>query len=213
MAFFILENQPGRALKPPLDRGVERLFLFILRIAQDREVGLRTRPEKHQQGRVAAVIEDHVGSAAVGPFEDAVGEVPILLQRLALVRKDRDAARRDRRGRLILGGEDVARGPAHLRPKGDQRLDQDRRLDRHVERARDPRALQRLRLAELLADRHQPRHLGLGDQNLGPAPIGKADVLDGEITGNVVQLGPFGHSAGAHDFPWPWASIFGTRGR
>src|SRR5215213_9742433 len=44
-----------------------------------------------------------------------------------------------------------------------QRLDQHGGLDRHVERAGDARALERLRLGVLGADRHQRRHLGLGD--------------------------------------------------
>ena len=62
-------------------------------------------------------------------------------------------------------------------PSVDQRLDQHRGLDRHVQRAGDPRALQRLRRAELLAQRHQARHLGLGDLDFLAAEIGEADVL------------------------------------
>jgi hypothetical protein len=61
-------------------------------------------------------------------------------------------------------------------PERRQRLDQHRRLDRHVERAGDPGALQRLRGAELLAQRHQARHLGLGDLDLLAAEIGEAEV-------------------------------------
>jgi hypothetical protein len=40
------------------------------------------------------------------------------------------------------------------------------------------RALERLRLAELVAQRHQPRHLGLGDRDLLASPIGERDVGD-----------------------------------
>ena len=46
----------------------------------------------------------------------------------------------DRRGRVVLGREDVARRPADLRSERHERLDQHRGLDRHVQRAGDPRA-------------------------------------------------------------------------
>ena len=52
------------------------------------------------------------------------------------------------RGRgVVLGGEDVARRPAHLGAERDERLDQHRGLDRHVQRAGDARARERLRVA------------------------------------------------------------------
>ena len=104
--------------------------------------------------------------------------VPIFLERLALDREHRHAARGDRGGGVILGREDVARCPAHLGAQRGQRLDQHRGLDRHVQRAGDPGALERLRRAELLAQRHQAGHLGLGDLDLLAAEIGEADVLD-----------------------------------
>src|SRR2546422_4432546 len=52
------------------------------------------------------------------------------------------------RGSVVLGREDVARGPAHLGAQGLQRLDQHRGLDRHVKRAGDARALERLKRSE-----------------------------------------------------------------
>ena len=61
-------------------------------------------------------------------------------------------------------------------PRCNQGLDQHRGLDRHVQAADDVRALQRPRRAELLAQRHQPRHLGLGDGDLAPPPIGQRNV-------------------------------------
>ena len=63
-------------------------------------------------------------------------------------------------------------------PSCGQRLDQHRGLDRHVQRAGDARALERLGLAELGAQRHQAGHLGLGDLDLLAAEIGERDVLD-----------------------------------
>ena len=43
----------------------------------------------------------------------------------------------------------------------------------HVQAADDPRALERLRGAVLLAQRHQARHLGLGDRDLLAPPLGE----------------------------------------
>src|SRR5258708_3931357 len=59
-----------------------------------------------------------------------------------------------------------------------QRLDQDGCLDRHVQAADDARAGEWLCRAELVAQRHQPRHLGLGNRDLAPAPTSKVDIGD-----------------------------------
>ncbi len=79
---------------------------------------------------------------AVGPLEDLVAIVPVLFEGLALVGEHGDPGGGDGGGGVILGREDVARGPADLGPEGHQRLDQDGRLDGHVERAGDARALE-----------------------------------------------------------------------
>ena len=95
---------------------------------------------------------------------------------LTLPGDDRDAARGDRGGGMVLGREDVARAPAHRGTQLHQCLDQHLRLDRHVQTADDTRARERPRRAELLAQGHQPRHLGLGDRDLAPSPIGERNV-------------------------------------
>src|SRR2546430_9917120 len=77
---------------------------------------------------------------------------------------------------MVLGGEDVARGPAHLRAERLQRLDQHRSLDGHVQRARDARASQGLSRGEFLADRHQAGHFGLGDGDLPAAPAAERKI-------------------------------------
>jgi len=70
---------------------------------------------------------------------------------------------------MVLGREDVARGPADIGAERHQRLDQHRGLDGHVQRARDARPLEGFGGAELLAQSHQARHLGFGDvQFLAP---------------------------------------------
>jgi hypothetical protein len=79
---------------------------------------------------------------------------------------------------MILGREDVAARPAHLSAEVDQRLDQHRRLDGHVQRAGDPRPAQRLCLRELRPHGHQARHLMLGELDLFPPIGGERKISD-----------------------------------
>ena len=137
--------------------------------------------EMDQQRGVAAIVQDHVRRAAIGPFEDAVGVFPVVFQALALDGEDRRAAGCDRGSGVILGRIDVAGCPAHVGAELFQRFDQNRRLDRHVQRAGDARALERLLGTVFFARRHQARHLGLGEVDFLAAPIGEIDVFDGVI--------------------------------
>jgi len=133
----------------------------------------------HEQREIAAVVEDQVGAlAALERGELELDVVPVLFEVLALPREHRDADLRDRRGRLVLRRVDVARSPRHLGAERDQRLDQHRGLDRHVETAGDARALERRLRLVLLADRHQAGHLLLGHADLLAAELGQSDVLD-----------------------------------
>ena len=176
MACFCLVKKPGRRRHALLDLR-EQDFLFLAAgVGQHVLAGLGARADQDVHGGVAAIVEDHVRRAAVGPLEDLVGVLPIFLERLALDREDRDAGCGDRRGGVILRREDVARRPADVGAKRLQRLDQHRRLDGHVQRAGDAGALERLLLAELLAAGHQARHFGFGDLDLLASPVGKADV-------------------------------------
>ena len=95
---------------------------------------------------------------------------------------------------MVLGREDVARRPADLGAERDQRLDQHRGLDRHVQRADDARTAQRLRRAEFVAQRHQARHLGFGDADLGTAEAGERDIVDEIVVEGVDGCG--GHLGG-----------------
>ena len=159
-----------------------------------RGLRLGLRAEMKQQRRVAAVIQDHVGELILRPFEDLVGELPVLFERLAFVGEYRSASGCNRGGGVVLSRVDVARGPAHLRPERLQRLDQHRRLDGHVERPRDARPAQRLDRRVLLADRHQAGHLGLGDGDLLAPPIGERKVCD-PVIGEILRLGYGAHHA------------------
>ena len=175
----------------------EEHFLFLgARLVEERSVAiLGTQAEMDVHGGVAAVIEDHVGCAAAMPVEHAGGVVPVILQALALDREYRNAGRRDRRSGVILGRIDVARHPAHIGAESRQRLDQHRGLDRHVQRARDARALQRLLGAVFLAGRHQARHFGFGERDFLAAEIGEPDVGD-DVIGEAGFLGGCcGHDA------------------
>ncbi len=112
-----------------------------------------------------------------------MGVFPVVLEALALDREDRNAAVGDRRRRMVLRRIDVARRPADVGAEIGQRLDQHGGLDRHVQRAGDARAFQRLLRAELLAGRHETGHFGLGHVDFLAAPVGEADVLDGVVVG------------------------------
>ena len=151
------------------------------------------------------------GRAAVGPLEDAVGVVPVVVQRLALDGEHRRAGGGDRRGGVVLRRVDVARRPAHVGAERLERLDQHRGLDGHVQRAGDARALQRLLRRVLLADRHQAGHLGLGDGDLLAAPVGEADVLD-DIVGVIGVRGLLGLGDVVMAVLWrSWRSFIGPR--
>ena len=94
---------------------------------------------------------------------------------------------------MVLGGEDVARRPAHIRAELDQRLDEDGGLDRHVEGARDPSALQGKLAGVLLAERHEARHLLLGDADLLAAEVGLGEVAHVEVGHDRALRGDSGH--------------------
>ena len=132
----------------------------------------------HEQSGVTAVVEDHVGAVVTGPVERLLGAPPVLLERLALPGEHGDAGGGDGSGGVVLGGEDVARHPAHLGAQRRESLDQHRRLHGHVQGAHDAGALQGLGRAVLLAHGHEAGHLVLGQADLLAAEIGQGDVRD-----------------------------------
>jgi hypothetical protein len=107
-----------------------------------------------QQRRVAAVVDDErrarcrPARAAPAPCTTSTPPASRPSTRRPARPADAPANRRaddHGRRRVVLRREDVARDPAHVRAELDQRLDQHRRLHRHVQRAHDLRARQRLR--------------------------------------------------------------------
>ena len=130
----------------------------------------------NEQSRIATVINDQLRTKALRVHQRLPGAPPIFFERLTLPRKYRNARRRDRRRRMILRRENVAGNPAHFGTEVDQRLNENRRLNRHVQRTHDAHTLKRLFFAVLLARRHQARHLMLGNFNFLASEIGKTDV-------------------------------------
>src|SRR5450759_2083125 len=96
-----------------------------------------------QESGIAAIIEDH-GRPITRPTQGLLCAPPVLLECLAFPSEDRHApwivngaigSDGHRGSGMVLGGEDVATGPAHFCSERSQRLDEYRRLDGHVERA------------------------------------------------------------------------------
>ncbi len=144
----------------------------------------------HQQRRVPAVVDDLRRTGAVGPHQRLARAPPVLVERLALPREHRDAARvghgsagfrsadHDRGGGVILGREDVARDPAHVGAEIGERLDEHRRLDGHVQAAHDAGAGERGLALVAGAQRHQAGHLLLGQANLLAPELGERQIPD-----------------------------------
>ena len=190
----------GIELEALLDRGEQHFLFLVGRFFEEGDIAaLGAQAEMDQQGGVAAVVQNHVRRAAVGPFEDAMGIIPIVLQALALAREHRRAGGGDRGGGVVLRRIDVARGPANVGAERLQGLDQHGGLNGHVQGAGDAGALERLARAIFGARRHQARHFRLGDGDFLIAPFGEADVGDDiivEMSGHGFPLARGADDAG-----------------
>ena len=163
------------------DGGKERALLLRARMGDRLGIALGARAQVQEQRRIPAVVEDHVGVGTVRPIKYLMRVLPVIDERLALPGEHRYARSCNRGRRMILGREDVAGSPAHLCPERRQRFDEHRRLDGHVQGATDARALQRLRLGKLLADRHETGHLPFGDRHLLAPPVGECKISHAKI--------------------------------
>ena len=101
-------------------------------------LGLELDALVDQQREVAAVVQQQVRPLGILEAED-LGEdiVPIGLELLALPGEDGHAGGGDGGGGVVLGRVDVAACPGHFGAEFDERLDQDGRLDGHVQAAGD----------------------------------------------------------------------------
>ena len=151
---------------------------------------LRLDAEVHEQGGVAAVVEDHVGERAAGPAQDLLGAPPVLLQRLALPGEDRDT------GGLL----DRAVGPTATAAAAWSWVE---KMLQEAQRTSAPSATRvsmrtavwtvmcsepairapasGLRVAVPLPHRHQAGHLVLGEADLGAAEVGEVQVGNLEV--------------------------------
>ena len=132
----------------------------------------------NEQRGVTAIVHDQRRAAAVRPHQRLTGAPPVIGERLALPGEHRDPPRvlrratplrtsyRNRRGRMILRREDVAGHPADVGSERVQRLDEHGGLHRHVQTAHDPDTRERRLPLIFPAQRHQPRHLLLGEPDL-----------------------------------------------
>ena len=196
----------GLLFKPFLDRDKENLFFLVSRVLEHAGIGFCLHAEMKKQRGIAAIVENHVGSAAVVPLENAVRVIPIVLQALAFDREDRHAGIRDGCGGMILGRVDVAGRPAHIRAKMRQCLDENRGLDRHVERTGDSRAAQWLLRPILLPRCHQAGHLGFRNIDLVPAPGRERNIFDDVVAGLCLWLGSGHGNPSTHELGvvgWP----------
>ena len=131
-------------------------------------------PPPSGQRRTCSV--HHQYSSSVSPFQAYTGTPCGGVGRA--VGPDRDGG-----GGVVLGGVDVARGPADLGAELDEGLDEHGRLDGHVQGAGDPGSRQRLARAELGAHRHEAGHLVLGEADLVAAELSQGQVGDLEVGG------------------------------
>ena len=131
-----------------------------------------------QGGQVAAVVQDHVQRFAVGEEQRLLDAPIVFLVGFALPGEDRDAGLGDRGGGVILRRELIAAAPGDIRAQFDQRLDQDGRLDGHVQAAGDAGTLERLGCTVFRTQRHQAGHFVFGQHDLSPSPIGQRHVFD-----------------------------------
>src|SRR5436190_17924251 len=98
-----------------------------------------------EQGGVAAVIDDQLRPLVARMNQGVEGAIPVFLQRFAFPREDRNAGFGNRGGGVVLRAENIAAGPAYRSAEFNESLDEDRRLDGHVQRAGDADAFERFR--------------------------------------------------------------------
>ena len=92
-------------------------------------------------GQIATIVQDHIQRLAVLEHQRLLDTPEVLLLGLALPRVHRDTSLSDGSGGVVLSREDVAARPLNLSAELDERLDEHRRLDGHVQTAGNASAL------------------------------------------------------------------------
>lgn len=130
-------------------------------------------------GQVTTVVQDQVQLLAVLERVQLLFDTPVVFFfGFPLPGEHGHPHGGDGGGGVVLGGEDVARGPGDFGTEGNQRLDEDGGLNGHVQAPGDSGALQRLRGAVLLLDVHETRHFVFGQFDVLLTESGKRDVSD-----------------------------------
>jgi hypothetical protein len=127
-------EESGTFLDGLLHLGVQDPSFFMAGVdVKKRRVLLGAQSKVDKKRQVAAVVQDHVGGAVVGPLQDLPGVVPVFFQRFALGGEHGDAVVGDGRCGVVLGAEDVAGAPADVGAQFLEGLDQHGGLDGHVQ--------------------------------------------------------------------------------
>ncbi len=132
----------------------------------------------HAERQVAPVVDDHIERLTVREIERLLNTPVVFFVRLAFPSVDGNPCRGDRGSGVVLRRELVAARPRYLRAKFPKRFNQDGRLDRHMQTARNTRAKKGLRRPVFGAKSHQPGHLVFSEHNFLASPVGKAHIGD-----------------------------------
>ena len=129
-----------------------------------------------EEGDIAAVIDNELRAEVAREGDGLEGEFPIFFEGLAFPGKNGRAGLRDGCGGMVLSRKDVAAGPTNIGAEVNHRLDENRCLDRHVERSGHANAFEGLLLGIFFADSHEAGHLMLGNIDFLASPVGQRDV-------------------------------------
>ena len=86
-----------------------------------------------EEGDVAPVIDDELGSKALGVDDGFPRAIPVLLESFTFPSEDGNAGSCNRSGGLILGRENIATGPPNIGSEGNESFDEDCGLNRHMQ--------------------------------------------------------------------------------
>jgi hypothetical protein len=125
-----------------------------------------------EKGHITAVIDHELRAEVAGEGDRFEGEFPIFLEGLAFPGKDWRAGLRDGGCGVVLGRKNIAARPAHIGAEINQRFDQNRCLDRHVERAGHADAFEWFLLGVFFTNRHEAWHFMLGNADFFASPVG-----------------------------------------
>ena len=124
-----------------------------------------------EEGGVSAVVHDELGALVARVAEGTPGAFPVLFKGFAFPGKYGDAACGDGGGSMVLGGIDVAGGPAYGGSKVGEGFDEYGGLDGHVEGAGDAGATEGLLGAVFGTQGHEAGHFVFGHFDFSAAKV------------------------------------------